>query len=294
MKNYKRASGPYLAWSALFIVVPVVMVLFYAFTSGDGQWSLSNFQRFLTGSTLGTLWRSIRVALWTTLLCLLIGYPLAYLIAQMKTSYRATALTLVVVPMWMNFLLRTYAWVTILSKKGILNTVLGLFGIEPLDLLYTDGAVMLGMVYNFLPFMVLPIYTVLEKMDRGLLEAAADLGANRTRIFRKVIFPLSMPGVASGISMVFIPAISTFEITALLGGNKMNLIGNVVEQQFTVTGDWNYGSSMAVVLMVFLVLSLLFSRDEEKASAKKGQSKNEFDLTQQALMERGEATKTDV
>ncbi|MDY3052218.1 MAG: ABC transporter permease [Ndongobacter sp.] len=294
MKNYKRASGPYLVWSALFIVVPVVMVLFYAFTSADGQWSLSNFQRFLTGSTMGTLWRSIRVALWTTLLCLLIGYPLAYLISQMRTSYRATALTLVVVPMWMNFLLRTYAWVTILSKKGILNTVLGLFGVEPLDLLYTDGAVMLGMVYNFLPFMVLPIYTVLEKMDRGLIEAAADLGANRARIFRKVIFPLSIPGVASGISMVFIPAISTFEITALLGGNKMNLIGNVVEQQFTVTGDWNYGSSMAVVLMVFLVLSLLFSRDEEKASAKKGRSKNEFDLTQQVLMEHEEATKIDV
>lgn len=263
MKTYKRAAGPYLLWAFMFIIISLVMVLYYSFTSDTGQFTLTNFQRFLTGSTLGTLWRSLKVALLTTIICLVIGYPMAYIISTMKANFRTTAIMLVVIPMWMNFLLRTYGWVTILSKNGILNSLLRPLGVAPLDLLYTEGAVTLGMVYNFLPFMILPIYTILEKMDYGLIEAAADLGANKLNTFLKVIFPLSLPGIASGVSMVFIPAISTFEITALLGGNKTNLIGNVIEQQFTVTGDWNYGSAMSMVLMIFLVVSLLFSRGEE-------------------------------
>nr|WP_072514593.1 ABC transporter permease [Ndongobacter massiliensis] len=262
MKNLKRSSGPYLLWLAIFILVPLFMVLGYGLTDGTGAWSGTHFQRFFTGGSLRTLWRSVRVAFVTTSLCLLIGYPAARLLSRMRLRYRTTALMLVVIPMWMNFLLRTYAWVTILSKNGLLNHLLAAFGREPLDLLYTEGAVVLGMVYNFLPFMILPIYTVLEKMDADLLEAARDLGCNERQVFWRVVFPLSLPGVASGISMVFIPAISTFEITGLLGGNKANLIGNVIEQQFTVTGDWHYGSAMAMVLMVFLVLSLLFERRE--------------------------------
>ncbi|HHT19852.1 MAG TPA: ABC transporter permease [Tissierellia bacterium] len=263
MKTYKSAAGPYLLWAVMFIIISLVMVLYYSLTNEAGQLTLANFERFFTGSTLGTLWRSLKVALLTTIICLLIGYPMAYIISTMRASFRTTAIMLVVIPMWMNFLLRTYGWVTILSKNGILNSLLRPFGVAPLDLLYTEGAVTLGMVYNFLPFMILPIYTVLEKMDHGLIEAAADLGANKMNTFLKVIFPLSLPGIASGVSMVFIPAISTFEITALLGGNKTNLIGNVIEQQFTVTGDWNYGSAMSMVLMVFLVVSLLFSRGDE-------------------------------
>lgn len=263
MKTYKSAAGPYLLWAVMFIIISLVMVLYYSLTNETGQLTLANFERFFTGSTLGTLWRSLKVALLTTIICLLIGYPMAYIISTMRASFRTTAIMLVVIPMWMNFLLRTYGWVTILSKNGILNSLLRPFGVAPLDLLYTEGAVTLGMVYNFLPFMILPIYTVLEKMDHGLIEAAADLGANKMNTFLKVIFPLSLPGIASGVSMVFIPAISTFEITALLGGNKTNLIGNVIEQQFTVTGDWNYGSAMSMVLMVFLVVSLLFSRGDE-------------------------------
>lgn len=263
MKTFKKAAAPYLIWAFMFIIISLVMVLYYSFTSETGQFSLANFERFFTGSTLGTLARSLKVALVTTIICLVVGYPLAYIISTMRASFRTTAIMLVVIPMWMNFLLRTYGWVTILSKNGILNSLLRPFGIGPLDLLYTEGAVTLGMVYNFLPFMILPIYTVLEKMDHGLIEAAADLGANKLNTFLKVIFPLSLPGIASGIAMVFIPAISTFEITALLGGNKTNLIGNVIEQQFTVTGDWNYGSSLSMVLMIFLVVSLLFSRSDD-------------------------------
>ncbi|NLY72254.1 MAG: ABC transporter permease [Tissierellia bacterium] len=266
MKTFKKVALPYFIWAALFIVVSLLMVVYYGF-SGEGGLTLDNFARFFAGSTLKTLARSLRIAFITTVFCLLLGYPLAYIISRLMVGYRNLAIILIMVPMWMNFLLRTYAWVTILSKNGIINVVLRSLGFEGLDLLYREGAVILGMVYNFLPFMVLPIYTVLEKMDQSLLEAAADLGCNRFKSFTKVIFPLSLPGVASGISMVFIPAISTFEITTLLGGNKTNLIGNVIEQQFTITGDWNYGSAISIVLMVFLLLSLFFTGREEEATS---------------------------
>lgn len=266
MKTFKKVALPYFIWAALFIVVSLLMVVYYGF-SGEGGLTLDNFARFFAGSTLKTLARSLRIAFITTVFCLLLGYPLAYIISRLMVGYRNLAIMLIMVPMWMNFLLRTYAWVTILSKNGIINVVLRSLGFEGLDLLYREGAVILGMVYNFLPFMVLPIYTVLEKMDQSLLEAAADLGCNRFTSFTKVIFPLSLPGVASGISMVFIPAISTFEITTLLGGNKTNLIGNVIEQQFTITGDWNYGSAISIVLMVFLLLSLFFTGREEEATS---------------------------
>lgn len=263
MRSFKRAALPYFVWAFLFIIVSLIMVVYYAFSS-DGGLSLENFQRFFAGSSLRTLARSLKIAFITTLICLILGYPLAYIISRFMEGYRTLAIMLIMVPMWMNFLLRTYAWVTILSKNGVINALLRLLGLGPLDLLYREGAVILGMVYNFLPFMVLPIYTVLEKLDGGLLEAAADLGCNKFMSFVKVVFPLSLSGVASGISMVFIPAISTFEITTLLGGNKTNLIGNVIEQQFTITGDWNYGSAMSIVLMAFLLLSLVFSRGEEE------------------------------
>lgn len=262
MKSYKKIGGIYLVWAGIFILVPVVMILYFAFTSGGGV-SVDGFSRIFEGATLITLGKSLWIAFLTTVICLLIGYPLAYMITRMKTSYQTTAMMLVLIPMWMNFLLRTYSWITLLSRNGILNNLLRYFGLGTIDILYTDAAVILGMVYNFLPFMILPIYTVLEKMDHQYIEAAADLGANRRQIFTKVIFPLSLPGVISGVSMVFIPSISTFEITTLLGGNKSNLIGNIIEQQFTVTGDWNYGAVLSVVLMIFLVISLLLSRDEE-------------------------------
>lgn len=270
MKTYKTVAAPYLVWALLFILVSLAMVFWFALTTQGGAFTLENFIRIASLRTMGTLLRSVKIALITTVLCLAIGYPFAWFVTGLKTRFQTTALLLVVIPMWMNFLLRTYAWVTILSKNGILNSFLGRLGLGPLDLLYTEGAVILGMVYNFLPFMILPIYTVLEKMDKSLIEAARDLGSDSFNTFRRVIFPLSLPGVVSGIAMVFIPAISTFEITALLGGNKTNLIGNVIEQQFTVTGDWNYGSALSVILMVFLVISLFFTGGDETDPKKRG------------------------
>ncbi len=275
MKNYKKISSPYLIWTAIFIVIPLIMLLYYAFTADTGEFTFENFNRFFHSNSLITLGRSLKIAFLTTLICLILGYPVAYIISKAKTSFRATALMLVVIPMWMNFLLRTYSWITILSRNGILNKFLMKFGLGPFDFLYTEGAVILGMVYNFLPFMILPIYTILEKMDDGLIEAAQDLGCNKFQTFWKVIFPLSLPGVFSGTSMVFIPSISTFEITVLLGGNKTNLIGNVIEQQFTVTGNWNYGAALSVILMVFLVVSLIFNKEEKDRYIKKDRIKTE-------------------
>lgn len=272
MRGYRRLTSPYLIWALIFVLVPLTMTFYYAF-SLDGTFTLVNFQRFFSGPALATLIKSLRVALISTVICLALGYPMAYFIAQSSIRFRPMAMTLIIIPMWMNFLLRTYSWMTLLSRKGIISTILVSLGLGPVDLLYTEFAVILGMVYNFLPFMVLPIYTSLSKMDRSLVEAANDLGANRIQTFSRVIFPLSLPGVFSGISMVFIPAISTFEISTLLGGNKTNLIGNVIEQQFTVTGNWNYGFSMAVILMVFLVLSLIFTKEEEEEGAKNNRAK---------------------
>lgn len=262
MNKYRKVATPYLLWAIIFVIISLGMVIYFALTTGDGQFTLANFQRIWSVQTIGTLWRSLKLAFFTTLLCFFIGYPFAYFVSKLKTRYQTMAIILIVMPMWMNFLLRTYAWVTILSKGGILNSILTKIGLAPINLLYTEGAVLLGMVYNFLPFMILPIYTALDKMDYGLIEAAQDLGANGFYTFCRVIFPLSLPGVASGISMVFIPAISTFEITTLLGGNKTNLIGNVIEQQFTVTGDWNYGSALSIILMIFLLISLIFTREK--------------------------------
>lgn len=262
MRTYRKAVSVYFLWAAVFIVLSLAMVFWFALTNAEGAVTFDNFIRLLSRRNLSTLVRSLRIATLTTVLCLVLGFPFAFIVSRLKLRYQTTAMILIVIPMWMNFLLRTYSWVTILSRNGILNSFLARFGIQGPNLLFTESAVILGMVYNFLPFMVLPIYTILEKMDQGLLEAARDLGADSRQIFCRVILPLSMPGIVSGISMVFIPALSTFEITALLGGNKTNLIGNVIEQQFTVTGDWNYGSALSIILMGFLLFSLIFTREE--------------------------------
>ena len=270
MKTYRKTISVYFVWAAVFIIISLGMVFYFALTNEAGAFSLENMARLISRRNISTLVRSLRIALVTTVLCLALGYPFAYIASRLKLKYQTTAIILIVIPMWMNFLLRTYSWVTILSRNGILNSFLKSLGIQGPDLLFTEGAVILGMVYNFLPFMILPIYTVLEKMDQGLIEAARDLGANARQIFRRVILPLSLPGILSGISMVFIPALSTFEITALLGGNRTNLIGNVIEQQFTVTGDWNYGSALSILLMIFLILSLIFTREEDAVKRSHG------------------------
>ena len=268
----KRSAYPYVIWMGIFIVIPLILVLYFAITTGDSEnfstftLSLDNFKRFFTPTYLKVLSKSINIAFLSTVLCLLLGYPMAFIISKEKPSKRNIMILIFVIPMWMNFLLRTYAWMTILGKTGFINFMVTKLGFAPLDLMYNDKAVLLGMVYNFLPFMVLPIYSVLVKIDKSLIEAAEDLGANKITVFRKVILPLSLPGIITGATMVFIPALSTFVISSLLSGNKYTLIGNIIQQQFTQTGDWHFGSSMSVILMIFIIITMALTSkfDKEK------------------------------
>ena len=236
------------------------MIFFFSLVDVDGQGnleiSLSNYMRAFEPIYLSVMWRSVKIALQATLICFLLGYPMAMILSKMNPKYRTFAIMMFVVPMWMNFLLRTYAWMTILGKNGILNGLLSLLGLPQVTFLYTEGAVLLGMVYNFLPFMVLPIYTVLMKMDQSLIEAAEDLGGDKKIVFMKVIFPLSLPGILSGVSMVFMPSVSTFVISNLLYGGQYMLIGNLIEQQFLVVNDWNFGSAVAMLLMFLILISM--------------------------------------
>ncbi len=256
----KLSSGPYLFWIAMFVVIPIFMVFGFSMitTNSDGSWQLtfSNFTRAFDPIYIAVLARSLKIAVEATLICFLVGYPMAMILAKMDIKYRTFAVMMFVVPMWMNFLLRTYAWMTILGKNGVLNGILSFFDLPQMTFLYSEGAVLLGMVYNFLPFMVLPIYTVLTKMDQSLIEAAEDLGGNKKVVFLKVIFPLSIPGILSGVSMVFMPAVSTFVISNLLYGGQYMLIGNLIEQQFLVINDWNFGSAVAMILMLLILISM--------------------------------------
>lgn len=258
----RRASYPYLLWVAIFIVVPLLLIVIYGLTVGDSQnistfsFSLSNLRKFFDPIYLRVLGKSLNLALISTIICLILGYPLAYIISKEKASRRNLIIALFTIPMWMNFLLRTYSWITLLGRNGFINTIITRFGLPMVDFLYNDYTVLLGMVYNFLPFMILPIYSVLVKMDNNLIEAAYDLGADKKTVFLKVVFPLSLPGVVTGIGLVFIPGVSTFVISALLGGNKATLIGNLIEQQFRFTGDWHFGSLMSLILMVIIFITI--------------------------------------
>jgi spermidine/putrescine transport system permease protein len=263
-------SYPYIVWMIIFIFSPVLLIVYYAFTSG-GTFTLNNVRDALASTIyMPVLLRSVIVALEATLICILLGYPVAYLLSKMKRSTASLLSVLFIVPMWMNFLLRTYAWQVILDSSGILNSLLKAFGLEPLHLLYTEGAVMLGTVYNFLPFMILPIYTVLIKLDKSHIEAAQDLGANGVTTFMKVVLPLSMPGVISGITMVFIPAITTFAISRLLGGGKYRLYGDLIEQKIVSDGDLGLGSVLSLILLVLVLISIFIMRRAEKTSGSEG------------------------
>ncbi|MDI9501349.1 MAG: ABC transporter permease [Bacillota bacterium] len=252
-------SYPYILWMIIFTIVPLLLVMYYGFTkteNGTMVFTPDNFIRVMEPTYLKVLWRSVLLALVSTVVCFIIGYPVAMILAGRDISRKSTLVLLFVIPMWMNFLLRTYAWMTLLDRKGLINTLLGALGLPQLNLLYTDFAVILGMVYNFLPFMVLPIYSVLRKIDRSLIEAAEDLGSDTVTVFRKVIFPLSLPGVVSGITMVFMPAVTTFIISKLLGGSQYMLIGNLIEDQFMRVYDWNFGSAVSIIMMLLILLSM--------------------------------------
>lgn len=259
MKKTKVLGYPYLFWMALFIIFPMMLMLIYAFTlsSATGvSFTFQNIREFFSPIYLNVFVKSLNLAVISTALCLLLGYPMAFMISRMEPKKRNFFLILVILPTWMNFLLRTYSWMNILGKNGIVNKLLSLLSLPNADLLYNTGAVLLGMIYNFLPFMIYPIYSILVKIKPSYLEAALDLGASRQKAFFKVTLPLSVPGIITGITMVFMPAVSTFVIPDLLGGGQSVLIGNVIQTQFLVSGDWNFGSALSVIMMVVILIAM--------------------------------------
>ena len=264
--------GPYSVWAALFIVVPLVFVAYYAFTDSSFRFTTENITRFFTATSsvadesgevrevrtyLLIFLRSLKLAVISTVVCLLMGYPAAYIISKASSRAQSIMITLIMIPMWMNFLIRTYAWMTILQDKGILNSAIGLLGLGPMHIIGTETAVVIGMVYDYLPYMILPIYSVMAKMDEKLIEAARDLGCGAAGVLRRVIWPLSLPGVFSGITMVLVPSISTFYISQKLGNGKFYLIGDAIEGQYAAN-NLHFAAAIAFILMVILLVCMAF------------------------------------
>lgn len=262
--RFNRYAWPYALWSFLIIVLPLLVIGGFSFRK-EGRFSLDGYAAFFTPLYLNVLLKSLELAATATIICLIIGYPIAWLLSRETGKRKNTLVMLLMLPMWINFLLKTYAWRPILGKTGILNTLIAALGFHKVQFLYTEGAVLLGMIYNYIPFMILPILTVLDKMDRKLIEAAADLGADRKTVFLRVILPLSLPGIISGISLVFMPSVSTFIIPVILGGGQDMLVGNLIERQFLTVGNWNFGSSISVILMlVILGTMIILSRFDRR------------------------------
>ncbi len=259
------------------LAIPMILILFYSATKdGNGilkvSFTLENYIRFFTDKDfLLVLWNSVKIALKTTIICIVIGYPIAYFISHSSDKVRNLLILLITMPMWINMLVRTYAWIGILSEGGIAQKVLGIFGMGDAKLLYTEGAVLLGMVYNFIPFMILQINSSLTKMDSSLIEASMDLGADAKKTFMKVTLPLSMPGVISGISLVVLPCISSFFIPKMLGGGRFFLIGNAIENQFITVGEWSFGSAISVIMAIIMMLSIYAVRAMEKRNSERGE-----------------------
>ena len=263
----KLLGTPYFLWSLIFILIPLGMVFYYGLTDRSGAFTLNNIISITTAEHAKALWLALLLSLIATVLCLLLAYPLAMILCNMGVGQHSVIVFIFILPMWMNFLLRTMAWQTLLEKTGVINSILNFLHLPALRIINTPYAIVLGMVYNFLPFMVLPIYNALSKIDRSIIHAAKDLGANNIQVFFKIMLPLSVPGIISGITMVFIPALTTFVISKLLGGSKVLLIGNVIEEEFTQASNWHLGSGLSIVLMLFIivnmVLSAIFDKDGE-------------------------------
>lgn len=265
--NKRTLAFPYVFWSIAFIVIPLCMVFYYGLTDDTGAFTLENIITMATAEHSKALFLSIKLSLISTIICFLLAYPLAMILANMNVNQHSFIVLIFILPMWMNFLLRTLAWQTLLEKTGVINGILGFLHLPPLEIINTPAAIILGMVYNFLPFMVLPLYNVLVKIDKNVINAARDLGANGVQTFFRITLPLSIPGIISGVTMVFIPALTTFVISTLLGGSKILLIGNVIEQEFTQTGNWHLGSGLSIVLMIFIIINIVaeaaFDKDGE-------------------------------
>ena len=269
MKKFSQLALPYIVWAVLMLVLPMGLIAVYSVMDQGNSivtfsFTLKHYAKFFTDSDfLLILWRSLLIALKTTVICLLLGYPAAYFIARSKEKVQNALILCITIPMWINMLVRTYAWIGLLSEGGVIQKLLSFFGLGNRELLYTEGAVLLGMVYNFLPFMILQIQTSLSKMDTSLLEASSDLGATPAQTFRRVTLPLSLPGVINGITLVFLPAVSSFFIPKLLGGGQYFLIGNMIENQFITVGEWNFGSAISMIMAVIMMLLMMAVRKVE-------------------------------
>lgn len=259
-KGLKWLSVPYILWGIAFIIIPLFMVFMYGITDKDtGKFTFDNIVAISDEIHMKALLIALLLSLISTAICLLLSYPLSLILASSNKSNKKTVVFIFILPMWMNFLLRTIAWQNLLENEGVINTILNFMNLPKLNIINTPYAIILGMIYNFLPFMVLPIYNVLCKIDKNLINAARDLGANSIQTFLKVTLPLSIPGIISGITMVFIPSLTTFVVSDLLGGSKILLIGNVIEQEFTLNYDWHLGSGLSIVLMLFIIVSMVFT-----------------------------------
>lgn len=269
MKKLKAFAFPYLVWMAVFIVVPLLMVAYFAFTDEEGHFTLDYVAN--VGQYTNIFVRSIWLAVIATVICLVMAYPVSFMLSRMKKHHQATMIMIVMLPMWMNFLLRTYAWMTLLERNGWINRFFSLFGIGPFNMINTPGAVVLGMVYNYLPFMILPLYSIMTKIDNRTVEAAHDLGASGLKVFSRVILPLSVPGIASGITMVFVPSVSTFIISRMLGGGTNMLIGDLIDLQFLGNAyNPNLGAAMSLVLMVFVLLCMSITNQLDNEDSEGG------------------------
>ena len=253
----KLVGAPYIVWSAIFIVIPLAIVVYYSFTDRSGAATLDNFKTIADPGFINIFWKSIRFSVIATCICLFIAYPFAYSVAKMKKSTQSMMMLLIMLPMWMNLIIRTYSLVNLLEKNGLINSFLKSVGFSPIEMMGTSGAIIFGMVYNYLPYMILPIYTAIAKIEPNLLEAADDLGASAWQRLRRVVFPLSLPGVISGITMVFVPCVSTFYISKVLGNNSPGnvLIGDLIEDN--VRTNYNFGSALSLILMVFIIISII-------------------------------------
>lgn len=269
MKRFSQLVIPYIAWAVMMLILPMGLIALYSFTKQGNTivsftFTLEHYAKFFTDPDfLIVLWRSLLIAFKTTVICLLLGYPVAFFISRSSEKLQNILVLAITIPMWINMLVRTYAWIGLLSEGGLIQRLLGFFGIARGELLYTEGAVLLGMVYNFLPFMVLQINTALCKMDHSLLEASADLGANARQTFIRVTLPMSLPGVINGITLVFLPAVSSFFIPKLLGGGQYFLIGNLIENQFITVGEWNFGSAISMIMAAVMMLLMMLVRKVE-------------------------------
>lgn len=260
----KRFAVPFIIWIIAGTVIPLASIVYYGFSSRDGGFTFSNITAMFNHDHMQALGLSLLLALISTLICLIVAFPMAMILRESKYGKQGFLIFVIILPMWMNFLLRTMAWQVLLERQGVINSLLALVGLPRQEMMNTPGAIVLGMVYDFLPFMILPIYNTVSKIDNHLIEAAYDLGASKLKTYTKVIIPLTVPGIVSGITMVFIPALTTFVISNMLGGGKINLIGNIIEQEFTVNSNWYLGSGLSLVMMVFIILSMLLLQKFDK------------------------------